>query len=519
MRGITRLVVALVALALVALPAAASGGGEAPAAATGTKEFVTVTHHMMGNPPTNGQLEAAQDEWNKILKEKVNAHMVIKWIDWTDWYTKYNLLLASGEAVDLIYSASTWLDLWGNVQRGAFLPLDNLIPKYAPMTWKEIPQSDWDQARYQGKIYAFMENRYTQYVNHGLYYRGDWAKEFGITKPIKDFETMGKYFQGIVEKKPGVVPWDVAATQTPTLVAGWPISKTDAVDVRIPTGAIPLFWARSYAEKYTLWDFVYDPLYLEFAKLMKQWGDAKYWREDALNFKGDTRAELQAGQSGSDQHHSNTLRYLRVQMDQKQPGSELQMFAWAETRNNLVGEPITHGATSIGAQSKNPERAVMIYEILRQDEQVYRLLNFGREGVQYNIKDANGVKMLVRPAGYDDARDGFYSDYWGGRVDKFELRTDTEWLPIWEKWKEYDKIVKPFPYGRFVFDKTPIEAELAAVSEVTNQLGPAISYGKAGDPVKAVEELRAKLKVAGYDKLKAEVQRQLTAYQKMVEGK
>lgn len=142
MRGITRLVVALVALALVALPAAASGGGEAPAAATGTKEFVTVTHHMMGNPPTNGQLEAAQDEWNKILKEKVNAHMVIKWIDWTDWYTKYNLLLASGEAVDLIYSASTWLDLWGNVQRGAFLPLDNLIPKYAPMTWKEIPQAD-----------------------------------------------------------------------------------------------------------------------------------------------------------------------------------------------------------------------------------------------------------------------------------------------------------------------------------------------------------------------------------------
>jgi putative aldouronate transport system substrate-binding protein len=514
MRGTTRLLVVLAALTLAALPVFASGGSEVPGAAS-IKEFVTITHHMMGNPPTNGQLELAQDEWNKILKDKVNAAMVIKWIDWTDWFTKYNLLLASGEAVDLIHSSSTWLDMWPNVQRGAFLVLDNLIPKYAPQTWKEIPQADWEQTKYQGKIYSFPENNYTQYVNHGLYYRGDWAKEFGITSHIADFETMGKYFQGIADKKKGVIPWDVAATQSPMLVAGWPISKTDAVDIRIATGAVPLFWAKSYTEKYTVWDFAFDQSYLDFAKMMKAWGDAGYWRDDALNFKGDTRAELRAGQSGSDQHHSNTYRYLRIQMDKDQPGSDLQMFAWADTRSNLVGEPITHGATSIGAHSKNPERAVMIYELLRQNEQIYRLLNFGREGVQYNIKDGK----LVRPAGYDDARDGFYSDYWGGRVDKFELRTDTEWLPIWDVWKGYDKIKKPFPYGRFVFDKTPIENELAAVTEVCNQLGPAISYGKAGDPVKAVDDLRAKLKLAGYDKLRAEIQRQLTAFQKTVEGK
>lgn len=287
------------------------------------------------------------------------------------------------------------------------------------------------------------------------------------------------------------------------------------MDVRIATGHVPLFWAKSYEQKYTLWDFAYDPLYLEFAKMMKAWGDAKYWREDCLNYKGDTRQELWAGQTGADQHHSNTYRGLRFQMDEKQPGSELQMFAFSDTRNNLVGEPITHGSTGIGAHSRNPERAVMIYEILRQDEKVYHLLNYGREGVQYVIK--NGVR--VRPEGWDEARDQFYSNYWGGRVDKFELRTDTEWLPIWDIWKQYDRIKNPFPYGRFVFDKTPIESELAALSEVTNQLGPAISFGKAGDPVKAVDELRAKLKLAGYDKAKAEIQRQLTAYQRMVEGK
>lgn len=36
--------------------------------------------------------------------------------------------------------------------------------------------------------------------------------------------------------------------------------------------------------------------------------------------------------------------------------------------------------------------------------------------------------------------------------------------------------------------------------------------GKAGDPAAAVEEFRSKLKQAGYDKVLAELQKQLDAY-------
>ena len=34
-------------------------------------------------------------------------------------------------------------------------------------------------------IMMIPEDHYTQWVNHGIYYRGDWAKEFGITEPLQ----------------------------------------------------------------------------------------------------------------------------------------------------------------------------------------------------------------------------------------------------------------------------------------------------------------------------------------------
>jgi putative aldouronate transport system substrate-binding protein len=189
------------------------------------------------------------------------------------------------------------------------------------------------------------------------------------------------------------------------------------------------------------------------------------------------------------------------------------MFPFALQRgNNLLEMSITHGGTSIGAHSRNPERALMVYDLLRNDEELYRLFNYGIEGVQYEIKDGK----RVRPEGYDETRDSFYSNFWGGRMDKYEIPSDTVYENIGELYAEYDKVKKPYPYGRFVFDKTPIEAELAAMSQVTASQGPAIAYGQVSDPVQAVEKLRSDLKAAGFDKVMAEIQKQLDEFRKMV---
>ena len=135
-------------------------------------------------------------------------------------------------------------------------------------------------------------------------------------------------------------------------------------------------------------------------------------------------------------------------------------------------------------------------------------MNYGLEGVQYVVKDGK----RYRPDGYDVQRDDFYTDFWGGRIDKNEIPDGNEYAGKGELYASYDKIKKPYPYGRFVFDKAPVTNELTAITQVVGQMGPAIMYGKAGDPVKAVDDFRAKLKAAGFDKLQAELQKQLDAF-------
>jgi len=517
-----RAIVVVSALLLVCLGAAlgfASGGGESAVAAN-TKEFVSVTHYWTGDIPRNGQFEVVQDKWNEYLKTKLNASMTIKWIEWADWYTKYNLILASGEAVDLFATSSTWLDLWPNSQRGAFKPLDDLLPKYAPTTWSEIPVSVWEQAKFGGKIVAIPEDHYTQYVNHGMFYRGDWAKEFGITKPITDFAGLERYFQGIRETKPGVIPWDVAGSGSSIgveLWGGYMTAYTDAVDPRVYiANNLAVVWAKSYAEKYTLYSPIFDSTFLEYAKLMKKWGDAEFWRKDVLNYSGSTRDLMYAGKTGADQHHTQTyINAIRPEMDEKQPGSEASFYPWSATRGNLVGEPITHGATSIGANSKNAERALMVYDLFRSDKYFYQLVNYGIEGTHYVLQ--NGKRTVA--AGFDRDKSGWTANFWGGRVDKFEIPDIRRWSGTADLWASFDKIVKPYPYGRFVFDKTPVEPEIVALSDVANKYFPAIAFGKAGDPVAAVEAFRAELKKAGFDKFMAELQKQMAAFQKMMENK
>lgn len=475
-------------------------------------EFVELTFLMMGNVPTNGQLELVMAEWNKILEEEINAHLKIEWVEWADWLTKYNLLMASGEPIDLITSGD-WLDMWPNAQKGAFMPLDDLL-QYAPLTSADITAEEWETCKLDGTTYFFPEQNYTQYVNHGFYYRGDWAKEFGIDK-VTNYESFGQYLQGVADNKEGVVPWDANGSKY-DLYDGWIISETDSLELlMVPTGYHRAVWAESKENKYTAYSPIFDDTFMEFAKTMQEWGDAGYWREDVLNFKGDTRELFKAGQSGADQHHTQTYRGLRWEMDDLIPGSEIGFYPFGSTRKNLTQLSIIHGATAVGANSQNPERAVMAYEILRQNEEFYRLFVYGREGVQYEIVD--GVK--TRPEGYNDADHEFYTDFWSGREDKFELPTDTEYAGIYDLWAEFDSYAIPDPYSRFIFDRTPVEAELAAISDVTSALGPAITYGKTGDPEVAVIDYREKLKKAGIDKVLEEVQRQLDAYKVMVEGK
>lgn len=475
-------------------------------------EFETVTWLTMGNIPTNGHMEVAMEAINEILLEDINCELELQFIEWADWQTQYNLTLAGQDpTLDLIGTATDWLNAWENTKKGSFMALsDEMIAKYAPITWSEVTEDHWDECRYEGDIYFFPEDQYSQWTNHGMFYRGDWAAEAGIDV-VDSFEDLELYFDGVLANHPEAVPWDVSGSRIMAgLSEGYINAYTDLFKINgISAGVFAPFYV-SQADPYTVICPYTEDYFEDFAVLAKSWAEKGFWREDVLNYDGETRDLMYAGFSGADQHHTQTyVTGTRPTMDDKLPDSNLQMYAFSTTSKNLVKDIVTHGACAISASSQHPERALMVYDKIRNESDLYRLFNYGVEGIDYIVTDDG---KLDRPEGYDSTTMGLGTDFWWGRNDSLELDNVEHFDGKWELYDEYNSYAIDYPLGKFIFDKSSSETLSASIGEVCATYIPTIVWGKTDDPAAAIADFKEALEIAGLQDMLDEIQGQLDAY-------
>jgi ABC-type glycerol-3-phosphate transport system substrate-binding protein len=474
-----------------------------------------ITMLTMGNKPSNGRLEAMLEKLNALLVEKANAKLDLFYIEWADWQTQYNVQLLSGDDnVDLIATATDWLFAWENAEKGAFLPLsEDMLKTHAPKTWAQVEaEGHWDLTKLaDGQIYFMPEDNYTQYTNHGFFYRGDWAKEAGFANgEITKFEDFTTYFDWVKKNKPDVYPWDAVGSLEAALT-GYLAGHTDLQTLQQITAGNYFPFQTSEAAPYTVtsWYMEGDAL-LAAAEQAKKWNEIGVWREDALNYDGDTREQFYAGLSGADQHHTQTfVTQIVHNMNTKQPGSDPKFFWWGKENGNFFKDIFTHGAMAVSANSKNPEKALAVYDLIRNDKELYMLFNYGIEGEDYIITPEG---VLDRPAGWDSSTMSLDTNYWWGRMDEFEPVRTTDAPNKAEIIAELDATAKDYPYSTLVINKAAIDPTIAAMAGVLSEYIPQLQYGKFDDPAAAIAEMRQKLKDVGYEDARAAIQTEMDAW-------
>lgn len=484
-----------------------------------TSEHVVLNYMTTGDKPS-GELAETNDailkELNDILTEKVNAEIQVYYIPWTDFLSNYNLTLAQMDgSVDLVGTASDWLDAWPNAKNGAFLELDEeMLQTYAPKTWASVPQDHWDMCRYDGDIYLIPEDNYAQWTNHGFTYRLDWAKEAGLNEGVQCWEDMTTYFRYVKEAYPDVIPWDSDGRQQAELSSGWISSHTQYVPIDGITGGG--LWGGTKEDLYT----IYSPYLteteslVEFARTMKEWDEIGVWTTDVLNNAASTnRDDYKLGKVAADQHHTQTWTDLVSKIDsnkiyQTDEDAESGFFYFGKETGNLIALNITHGAMAISAGSKNPERALMVYDMLRNDPDCYHLICYGQEGVAWERTDDG---MRTAPASYNSDTQYVTLNYWWGRNDDLEIRDATkDWDEIDKLYAEYDEIKIDYPYGQFIVNNENIQSYISNVGEVHNNYMKQIAYGKyAGTAEEIIAEYQQALRDAGIDIVTEEIQRQV----------
>ena len=75
-----------------------------------------------------------------------------------------------------------------------------------------------------------------------------------------------------------------------------------------------------------------------------------------------------------------------------------------------------------------------------------------------------------------------------------------------------DKVARDYPYSTLIIDKSSIDPTLAAMGAVLSEYIPQLNYGKFDDPAKAIKEMRQKLKDAGYEDVRASLQKDVDVW-------
>ena len=172
----------------------------------------------------------------------------------------------------------------------------------------------------------------------------------------------------------------------------------------------------------------------------------------------------------------------------------------------LQTSAIVAALSGISKTSKNPERALMLLEIMNTDKQYFNLIAFGIENKHYTKSSDNEIVQKL-----DGNYDGVLTFFLGNVFNGFY--TSGQKPGIWDETAKLNAESKPSVIIGFAFDSEPVASQIAQCTAVTTEMLNGIASGYL-DPDKYLPEFLEKLKKAGADDIVTEAQKQIDEWAK-----
>jgi len=490
---------------------------EETASALDISEPVTLKWYLHGSNVTDDS--AVMEKVNEYLGEKLNVTLEPIWGTWGDFDEGATLAINGGDDIDIYFTCSWSADEYNQyAQKGAWVRLDdpdnNLIEKYGSDVWAILPDVVKEGAVIEGSdglgVYAVpgfkdFGTQNTWDVNVTL------LEKYGYT--VDDIKNTDYYGFGDIMAK--VKEGEEAETGE----TFYPLNVEGAVLERMVNNSIIVSGDSGTCN---VLSYYIDP-----KDVSKDIGSKvvnKFATDEYKKFVEKTREYYNAGfidpALGNANSANDTLiaaqksaKYL-IGTQSYALGYEVQTSAergihveYVPCTPPYVDKVATQGAMmAISTASKNPERAMAFLNLLNTDPYLMTLLEYGVEGVHYNLNDDGLVVFNEEErAKYTPWRNGMGNitllpPQEGEGVDFF---TDT-FIP-------YYTSAKGIPAFGYTFDPTNVETELAALSNVAGQYALSLSTGTV-DPETVLPEFLSALESAGINTVVDEANAQLDAY-------
>ena len=166
----------------------------------------------------------------------------------------------------------------------------------------------------------------------------------------------------------------------------------------------------------------------------------------------------------------------------------------------------TGSMLAISKTSKYPERTLMLLEKVNTDPELNNLINFGIEGIHYEVVGERENVKIMRAT---ENKDRYNIDLGWALGNQFLNNVYENQDPdLWSVLDTFNKQSIQSNLLGFHFDPSSVSKEIKACQAVYDKYVPELATGLI-DPDTNVKKMEKAFKAAGADKVIAEMQRQL----------
>lgn len=426
---------------------------------------------------------------NRLIGEKLDVRLKFKLIDSSMYDQKMNVIVSSGESYDICFTTSWTNNYFKNVKQNAFLDISGLLDEYGKDIIEKSDKGLLEKMKMNGKLYAIpSQNPFATPTANTL--KKELVEKYNFdyknAHTLRDYEP---WLEQIKKNEPGITP--ILSIEAPT-------------NKRYNDDSIP---GLRYDEQEGKFVKYFDiPEVIDDLRTRSDFYKKGYFAKDAATQK-DYLTEAKSG------------KYAVMQCSYyTEDGSKSTATYGFECVDSFVSPGLitTPGVmvamNAIGINSKHPEKAMQLLNLIWKDPEISNTLAYGVEGVDYQVDTKNTAEKTVIPNTGDSQKWAMWHNWLGPLWDQWNSSwNSTESLKEMQYNNEHSETSSIFG---FIFDSTPVKTEYSQVSAAHSEFKDVLANGAMPDFDEYMAKVNTKFQSSGIDKLLEEANRQLEQWKK-----
>lgn len=496
----------LVALAACA-PAAAPAGGE-PSASDSSADIV-LDYYWIGNGDTD-QRSMVEDAVNEYVGPLLGVNVVFHIVGWGDWDTKAVTALQAGEKMDIFFTAD-WRNYMQLATQGLFYPLNdpagehgNLLEQYGSDILAGLNPAFVTGTQIDGVNYAVPTNKELT-VPEGFIYNVALADEIGFTEEdaanLQNYRDLEPWLEKAKEARPDEYPF---LTTGRAGFSPWVPGFANGIDSALISMMIAPVAGEEFDE--TIYSVMESDWAQEYTGIMREWYEKGWIHPDAGLTTFNTTELRNAGKFFIEPQPLKGSNIKAQELVNASGNSDLFL-------GEIYGQPKVNITTHSGGSmlaipivSDHPVEAMKFINLMHSDSKLLNMMLFGVEGEHWEFADDGRVEIM------DSAWYGAHGGAWTLGNTLLQAVSTNEDPNKNQMLIDYSNDSLDHPSLGFRFRTEPVAAELTAISAVADGTIQALLTGYV-DPEVELPNFIDALKAAGFDTVKAEVEKQFAEWQ------